>query len=202
MPTSIPESAGVWAAIENVSAAMRGNLEASLAEVVASITADPLVVSRLAVPAPSAADYHYSLSRAAIDRIIKNSAVAVFISQAKPSVEVQRRSLIPPNNQDISQLTYIEVSLVYRLKNGQPFDMFGKTFTTADMMSLRGYVYAGAIMDCVRKFGASGDNVSLVETKDSDFAGAVRFSPDGEPLIGAATVTWGLRQDLSVPLCQ
>ena len=202
MPVSIPESVAVWKAIEACSVAMRAQFETSVNAAAAEIISDPEALERLPLPTPTAQEYHYALNRSEIDRVIKNSNLAVFIHQGKPSTQLQERSLIPPNNQDISQLTFIEILIVYRIRNAKPIELLGKTFTPADIMSLRGYIYAGGIMDCVRQFASNGDSISLVQTKDSDFAGAVRFDPTGNPVIGVATVSWGMRQDLSKPLCK
>jgi len=190
------EALAVFEALEQVTAALQANLETWIDTRAAEVTGLPM-------PAPGASDYYLAMSRADVDRIMQNSSVAVFISQAKPSAMGSETTKgISPTEFGGVQITYFEVSIVYRLQQTEPIVAFGKTLTTHDVMALRGLLYAGAQMDVVRRFAPNGGSViTSVESKDSDFAGAVRFDPNGEPIIGVSTIVWGFRQDITIPFC-
>lgn len=188
------EALAVYSALERVTEQMQAYYPTWLAN---------RAVAGVPLPAPSNQDYYSALSRPAIDQIMTNSAVAVFISQAKPSTFIEASTPISstPGQYGTAQITYVEISVLYRLRNFEPPPLWGKTATTHDIVSLRGLLYAGATMDVVRRLAPGGGVITSVYSKESDFAGAVRFSPDGEPIIGAATTVWGFRQDIDVPYC-
>lgn len=190
------EALAVFEAIEQVATALQANLPTWIATRGAEVAGLPMT-------SPGNQDYYFSLSRAAVDRVMQNSAVAVFISQAKPSsLPSTTTKGSSPTEFGGVQITYLEISIIYRLENCEPISKFGKTLTTHDIMSLRGLLYAAAIMDVMRRFAPDGGStITSVESKDSDFAGAVRFDPTGEPIIGASTTVWGLRQDIAIPFC-
>jgi hypothetical protein len=155
----------------------------------------------LELPAPSI--YRMSLSRSAVDEALGNAAVAAFIFQSRPSEIVAESSGDALHLRGV-QLTYVEIRIVYRMRNQAPYTpaSWGSELTSSDTLARRGYYYAAAVNEVMRTQLCcnSGGIVSEVISKDSDYAGAI-YESDSQKIYAMTTLVYGLRQDILIPYC-
>lgn len=192
---SVAESIAVISALDVVRTVLADNLPTRLA---ALETAEP----GLEVPAPGR--YALALSRTAVDEALQNSAVSCFVFQSRPSDIVQEQSGGAADYPAV-QLTYVEIRIVYRSRLQAPYtpSSWGAELTSQDILARRGYYYAAAINEVMRRDVCcnSGGVITEVISKQSDYAGAI-YETDSQKIYGMTTMVYGLRQDIVVPYCE
>ena len=150
----------------------------------------------LKLPAPTAQDYHLGISRPQIERVTTNSDVAIFVWQPQPSSFLDSESATP-GAYTARQLTYAQILVAYKARPQETYTLFQKDQGAHDIMARRGYRYLAAITSVIRSHLKGGAGIIHLE-KFSDFAGAVRLTADGDPMIGYASALWGFHQAVTV----
>lgn len=192
---SVAESIAVVRALDVTRTVLGTYLPTRLA---AYETAEP----GLDVPAPS--HYAMGLSRSAVDEALQNASVACFVFQSRPS-EIVREESGSATEYPAVQMTYVEVRIVYRSRLQPPYApaSWGSTLTSSDILARRGYYYAAAVNETMRRDLCcnSAGVITSVISKDSDYAGAI-YESDSQKIYGVTTMVYGLRQDIIVPYCE
>jgi len=191
---SVAESIAVISALDVVRTVLGDYLPTRLAAYQSAETG-------LSVPAPSR--YALALSRSAVDEALQNAAVACFVFQSRPSDIVQEQSGGATDYPAV-QLTYVEIRVVYRSRLQAPYSpaSWGSELTSSDILARRGYYYAAAVNEVMRRDLCcnSGGVITEVISKDSDYAGAI-YETDSQKIYGMTSMVYGLRQDIVVPYC-
>jgi len=165
--------------------------------------ASALEFSGIELPTPDAEHYEVGMSRELVDRMLgTNAHTWLFLVQQRPSSpDLTSTKFGSPSVATRLQTAYFEVSLFYRLALANAVTLYGTQASPASIMETRGWLYAGAIVECIRRKAVGSAGIVDIE-KESDFAGAFRYNDDGVPVVGVATVVVAVRQKLNIPLCE
>jgi len=153
------------------------------------------------LPTPTA--YRIALSRDAIREVTTNAFVSCFIFQNRSS-EIIEESTGSPLYMNGVQLTYIEIRIVYNsmIQTSYCPEVWGQDLTVSDILARRGYYYAAAVNEVMRRdlCCGSGGVITDVISRESDFAGET-YDSDSSGSYGMATMVYGLRIDTQIPYC-
>jgi len=192
---SIAESTSVIRAIDAVKRVLAAKLPERLAEMETREIG-------LNVPPPDA--YRIALSRDAVSEVLTNAFVSCFVFQSRSS-EIVNESSGTPEYMGGVQLTYVEIRILYQNAPQDTYtpDEWEQPLTVSDILARRGYYYAAAVNETIRRDLCCGSDgvVTDVISKESDFAGET-YDSDSAGSYGMATLVYGLRLDTQIPHCE
>jgi hypothetical protein len=192
---SIIESTAVIRAIDAVKRVLSAKLPTRLAEMETAEVG-------LNVPPPDA--YRIALSRDAVSEVLTNAFVSCFVFQSRSSEVVSESSGTPTYIGGV-QLTYIEIRIMYQHAPQDTYtpDEWEQSLTTSDILARRGYYYAAAVNEVMRRdlCCGSGGVITDVVSKESDYAGET-YDSDSAGSYGMATLIYGVRLDTQIPHCE
>lgn len=188
---SIAEEIAVDTALSHVISILQDNLASAL-------SSSPVAVVGLELPAPADQAYYLQLSPQYIDRQVHNDEVMCVVYQESLS-DMLTQTSGTPTHFEARQATYAEIVIGYRMRMQEPLVRDGKTYTSHDIMALRGYRYLAGITQVMRKYGCNSTaGVSQVQ-KMNDLVAPPILNEDDQPIMGFVSAVWGLHQEISVP---
>jgi hypothetical protein len=178
-------------------------LQTNLPQAILTLQTD-LGLEALKMPAPALDAYSPTTTIERSDQARRNHPAYVWVYQTGPSTPVAGPTsnlMNAPSVHGQKRALGVGVSLVFGVALQEPFTRIQKTLNSRDVMAYRAFLYASAIETVVRQFACCGQAAILDVAIDSDFAGAVTYQPDGEPIEGTSTVTFKLLQETLITRC-